>query len=141
LAVPAPELVLGPEPTVNKWGVLAVGLPIWLWAKDPGAIDASVSEDGIDIALNASMGDVTVDWGDGMTSVCESMTPRPAGGEPMVHSPDCGHVYLHKGDYTITASASWQVTWAALDHSGEFTLAASGAREVPIREFVAVVTG
>lgn len=137
--VPEPVLVFGPEPSVNQWGVLAVGLPIWVWAENQGPIDSSVNQEGIDISLTASRSSVTIDWGDGTSSVCDSMTPRPADSHPMAESPDCGHVYQKRGDYIVTATASWNVSWAALGASGSLALSSTGSRQMPISEFEAVV--
>lgn len=141
LSVPEPVIVFGPEPTVNQWKVLAVGFPIWVWLEDPGQLGTSVSQDGIDIAMSASMGTVTFDWGDGTTSTCTQMRPRPPRVEPMTPSPDCGHTYMKAGDYTVTATASWAVNWQALGQSGQIPLSSSAARTMPIRQFRTVVVG
>lgn len=141
LQVPAPVLVVGPDPAANKWGTLAVGLPVWIWADDTGPVATTVSQDGIDIAMTASRGAVTVDWGDGTTTVCNTMTPRPAGIDPLASSPDCGHTYLHKGDYVVSASAAWNVSWQAAGTSGTLGLSSTGQYPLAIREFSSVVVG
>lgn len=141
LKVPEPVVVLGPEPSVNRWGVLAVGLPIWLWVDDQGAIDSSVSSDGIEVVLSARPGGLAVDWGDGTTSVCTSTTPRPLSGDPMATSPDCGHVYQQRGDYQIQVTAQWNVAWSAMGISGDVELSSQSTRTLPIREFGAAVIG
>lgn len=139
LTVPAPVLVLGPEPSVNQWNALAVGLPVWIWAEQQPAIDQSVSQQGIDIHLSAVRGAITIDWGDGTTTVCKTTTARPAGNDPMAESPDCGHTYQRRGDYTITATAEWATTWSALNTSGTVQLTNTGTRQLAISEFEAVV--
>ena len=141
LTVPAPQISISPHPSDNKWNQLAVGLPIWVWAEDPGPVATSVSEQGIDIQLQANRGSVTFDWGDGTTSVCHLMRPRPATMDPLTPSPDCGHTYLRKGDYTITATAGWAVNWQALGQTGALPLNSTATIQVPIREFRAVVVG
>ncbi|MGB3954403.1 MAG: hypothetical protein WBL05_03840 [Brooklawnia sp.] len=141
LAVPAPQISISPHPSDNKWNVLAVGLPIWAWAEDPGPVATSVSEQGIDIQLQANRGSVTFDWGDGTTTVCHLMRPRPATMDPLTPSPDCGHSYQHRGDYTITATAGWAVNWQALGQTGALPLNSTATIAVPIREFRAVVVG
>ena len=141
LTVPAPEISIRPHPSDNKWNLLAVGLPIWVWAEDPGPVATAVNEQGIDIQLQANRGSVTFGWGDGTTTVCQLMRPRPASMDPLTPSPDCGHSYQHRGDYTITATAGWAVNWQALDQSGALPLNSSSTIEVPIREFTAVVVG
>ena len=77
LSVPAPAIMISPHPSDNQWGVSAVGLPLWVWADDPGPVTATVTEQGIDIVMQASRGTVTFDWGDGTSSVCNQMRPRP----------------------------------------------------------------
>ena len=141
LGVPAPVIGLSPEPSGNRWGALGVGLPIWAWVDDPGSLSASASQDGIDISLSASRGSVTFDWGDGTSSTCTQMVQRPVGVDPLMQSPVCGHAYLKAGDYTITATSSWDVLWQALGQQGRVELSSSATYQMPIREFVTVVIG
>lgn len=141
LQVPTPVLVVGPDPAANQWGVLAVGLPVWVWADDTGPVSTTVVQDGIQIDMTATRGAISIDWGDGKTSVCNSMTPRPEAIDPLTPSPDCGHSYLVKGDYVIRASASWHVSWQAVGSSGTLGLSSVGEYPLAIREFSAVVVG
>ena len=141
LGVPAPVIGLSPEPSGNRWGALGVGLPIWAWVDDPGSLSASASQDGIDISLSASRGSVVFDWGDGTSSTCTQMVQRPVGVDPLMQSPVCGHAYLKAGDYTITATSSWDVSWQALGQQGRVGLSSSATYQMPIREFVTVVIG
>lgn len=141
LEVPPPELMIGPDPSMNKWGVLAVGLPVWVWSDDPGPLSTSIEQDGLGVSITADRGAVTIDWGDGTTSVCQTLTPRPVAIDPLTSSPDCGHTYLKKGDYTISATASWNASWQAAGSSGSATLSSASSYTLPIREFVSVVVG
>ena len=141
LSVPAPSITISPHPSDNQWGVSAVGLPLWVWADDPGPVTATVTEQGIDIVMQASRGTVTFDWGDGTSSVCNQMRPRPTNIDPLTPSPDCGHTYLRRGDYTITATAGWAVTWQALGQSGTLPLSSSATSAIPVREFQSLVVG
>ena len=141
LGVPAPVIGLSPEPSGNRWGALGVGLPIWAWVDDPGSLSASASQDGIDISLSASRGSVVFDWGDGTSSTCTQMVERPVGVDPLMQSPVCGHAYLKAGDYTITATSSWDVLWQALGQQGRVELSSSATYQMPIRQFVTVVIG
>ena len=141
LSVPAPAIMISPHPSDNQWGVSAVGLPLWVWADDPGPLTATVTEQGIDIAMHASRGSVQFDWGDGTSSVCNQMRPRPTNLDPLTPSPDCGHTYLRHGDYTITATAGWAVTWQALGQSGTLPLSSSTTSAIPVREFQSLVVG
>ena len=141
LSVPAPSITISPHPSDNQWGVSAVGLPLWVWADDPGPVTSTVTEQGIDIVMQASRGTVTFDWGDGTSSVCNQMRPRPTNIDPLTPSPDCGHTYLRRGDYTITATAGWAVTWQALGQSGTLPLSTRATSAIPVREFQSLVVG
>ena len=141
LSVPAPAVTISPHPSDNQWGVSAVGLPLWVWADDPGPVTSTVTEQGINIVMQASRGTVTFDWGDGTSSVCNQMRPRPTNLDPLTPSPDCGHTYLRRGDYTITATAGWAVTWQALGQSGTLPLSSSATSAIPVREFQSLVVG
>ena len=141
LSVPAPAIMISPHPSDNQWGVSAVGLPLWVWADDPGPVTSTVTEQGINIVMQASRGTVTFDWGDGTSSVCNQMRPRPANLDPLTPSPDCGHTYLRRGDYTITATAGWAVTWQALGQSGTLPLSTRTTSAIPVREFQSLVVG
>ncbi len=141
LSVPAPAVTISPHPSDNQWQVSAVGLPLWVWADDPGPVTSTVTEQGINIVMQASRGTVTFDWGDGTSSVCNQMRPRPTNLDPLTPSPDCGHTYLRRGDYTITATAGWAVTWQALGQSGTLPLSTRATSAIPVREFQSLVVG
>lgn len=141
LRVPALDLVVGPDPGGNRWNVLAVGLPVWLWASGVDRVSESVGRDGVEVGLVGTRGEVRVDWGDGTASVCRSMTERWSSVDPLLMSPDCGHRYLRPGDYVISAEASWDVVWEALGQSGTLVLTSGGSYELPIRNFSSVVVG
>ncbi|MDI9628669.1 MAG: hypothetical protein QM286_09030 [Acidobacteriota bacterium] len=141
LSVPQPSIVVSPHPSDNQWGVSAVGLPLWVWSADPGPVTSTVTEQGISIAMQASRGSVRFDWGDATSSVCNQMRPRPANMDPLTPSPDCGHTYQRRGDYTITATADWVVSWQALGQSGTLPLTSGATTSIPVREFQSLVVG
>ena len=142
LGVPAPVVRLGPDPSWNKWKLLAVGLPIWLWTEGIQPQTAATSAEGIDIQMQAAPGGATVDWGDGTVIWCATMTSKTRYTDPLLMSPDCGHKYEHPGDYTITVTQQWIVDWAALNQHGQLQLQSVGTYpNLPIRNFHAVVTG
>lgn len=116
-----------PKPGPDSIGL--VGMPVWMWAADPGPsttgpITASASAAGITVTATARLEDITWDTGDGNTVACTGPgTPYNAnrGREP---SPDCGHVYTttsagEPGDtFTVSASSDWVITWAGGGQSG-----------------------
>lgn len=141
LTVPEPVISLSPQPSDNKWNVLAVGLPLWFWSENPGPVTTSATADGIEIVMTATRGQVRFDWGDDTTTICSTMRQRTPNTHPLTPSPDCGHTYMQAGDYTITATAGWAVTWHALGQTGTIPLTTTATTDVPIREFAAVVVG
>lgn len=141
LSVPQPSIVVSPHPSDNQWGVSAVGLPLWVWSADPGPVTSTVTEQGINIAMQASRGSVRFDWGDATSSICNQMRPRPANMDPLTPSPDCGHTYQRRGDYTITATADWVVSWQALGQAGTLPLTSGATTSIPVREFQSLVVG
>ena len=124
----------------ERWAAGGRAQP-WVWADDPGPLTATVTEQGINIVMQANRGSVQFDWGDATSSVCNQMRPRPTNIDPLTPSPDCVHTYLQRGDYTITATAGWAVTWQALGQSGTLPLSSSATSAIPVREFQSLVVG
>ncbi|MFV0452120.1 MAG: hypothetical protein ACK5LS_07735, partial [Propioniciclava sp.] len=149
LAVPDPEIMVGPDPSVNKWNMAVVGFPLWVWTESDDTVSASVTEQGITIELTAVRDKIVFDFGDGTTTTCREMTAYSrtrAGYELGDPSPTCGHMYeypsLPDGDYTVTATASWTVQWSALGFSGTLTGESVATRDIPVGELQAIlVTG
>ncbi len=83
LSVPQPAITLSPQPSDNQWGALAVGLPIWAWASDPGPVTTAVTEQGIDIQMTATRGSVRFDWGDGTSSCLHGDAAASRSHEPV----------------------------------------------------------
>lgn len=122
---------IAPEPGPDSVGL--VGMPVWMWAENPGArtygpITASASAGGITITATAKVLQVTWDMGDGTEVVCRTPgTPyQPSFGRK--RSPDCGHVYMKSsadqpgGTYTVTATSAWVITWAGAGQTGTIRL-------------------
>lgn len=141
LTVPGPQIILSPHPSDNKWNVSAVGLPIWVSSDSPSVVSTTASEQGIDILMTAKRGSVRFDWGDGTSTVCSVMRPRPGGTDPLVASPDWRLTYLRAGDHTVIATAGWAVYWQALGQCGVLPLTSAASTQVPVREFESVVIG
>ncbi|WP_420176628.1 hypothetical protein [Luteococcus sp. OSA5] len=138
--LPLPEPHLGPEPGINEWNMLAVGLPVWLWTDEPPVINASVTQQGIPVTLIAHRVRTEVTTGDGTTLSCKTATPRPTSAEPMAASPDCGHTWMKAGTYDVTANTTWAVEWQALGQAGMVTMSRSASRSVEVGELESVVT-
>ncbi len=142
LKVPAPQIQLGPEPSVNEWNMAVVGLPVWLWTDTPRSITSTAQGDGMTINIDARLDSLTFAMGDGNTVSCTQWTvyapKRP--GDP---SPTCGHVYTKasppKGEFKVAATANWTARWSAMGYSGTLPLRSTGSRSVPVGELQAVV--
>lgn len=132
---------MAPPPGVGKIGV--IGLPTWMWVADPGASTTgpqttSASERGFTVTATATLNDVTWSMGDGTSVVCHGAgTPysKDQGARP---SPDCGHTYTKSGDYTVTATSHWNVTWVGIGQSGIIPLTFSTSTQVTQAELQAI---
>ena len=135
----------GPSPSQNKWDMVPVGYPVWLWtSSDQGTISTTVEADGLTVSITATRQSVNFAMGDGHSVSCKSFTARPTHlADPMQKSPTCGYVYQTTGNFTITATTSWLVAWSASGESGSFTVAdtASSPAPLPIGELTSVIIG
>lgn len=131
MALRAIDIGIAPEPGPGSVGL--VGMPVWLWARDPdahsvGPTSASASAGGLTIAATARLHRIVWDLGDGTEVICRTAgTPyHPSFGRQA--SPDCGHIYAkassHQPDgvYTVTASSDWVITWAGAGQTGTIRL-------------------
>lgn len=122
---------LAPEPGPDSIGV--VGMPVWMWAQEPGAhtsgpLTESASAGGVTITATAKVLHITWGMGDGTEVVCKTAgTPyKPEYGRK--NSPDCGHTYklssVRETDdaYTVTATSSWVITWSGAGQTGTIRL-------------------
>ncbi|MDR1264017.1 MAG: hypothetical protein LBK42_00215, partial [Propionibacteriaceae bacterium] len=80
------------------------------------------------------------DTGDGNTVTCDlgvepvnvrKVKPPPTG---------CGHTYLERGDYTITATTHVQVQWSGAGRSGTIPLTVSRSAVYHVGEIQVVIT-
>lgn len=143
LTIPQPTISIGPDPSVNKWDSAVVGFPLWLWADIPREASTSRTFAGSPLELTARLVDITYSMGDGHTITCPTATPYPVGIKPGTPSPTCGYAYQKAsrptGDYTITATARWTVSWRALGFTGTLPTTTTATRQVPVVELQAVV--
>lgn len=145
LQIPEATPFVGPDPSVNEWGMAVVGYPLWLWTPDMAPFSTTVSGQGLSIAMSAQPVATTFSMGDGRSVTCATTQPYPAGTVPGTPSPVCGHVYetpsLPGGTYTVTATTQWSVAWSALGYSGTLPVSRTASRSLPVGELQAVVTG
>lgn len=128
LTAPAPNF--GPDPSLNEWNMAVVGIPYWLWGTGgtTNPIGQSVTVEGLTVAMQTDSPRVVWSMGDGTTRTCGLGTPWTPQVRPGAESPTCGHRYQRRGDYQITATATWQVNWTAGGAAGvtEVTQTATG---------------
>lgn len=125
------DIGIAPEPGEDSVGI--VGMPVWMWAANPGdhtvgPVTASAWAGGITVTATARVHAITWDMGDGNEVVCrtEGTAYKPSYGHK--ESPDCGHVYTTssgtKADqkFTVTATSDWVIEWEGAGQTGTIRL-------------------
>ena len=122
---------IAPEPGDESQGV--VGMPVWMWAADPGPstvgpVTASASAGGITVTATARIHAIAWDMGDGATVTCDGPgTPYDAS-YGRSKSPDCGHVYTTSSvdqpgeKFSVSATSDWVVTWEGAGQTGRIRM-------------------
>ncbi|MGL4831551.1 MAG: hypothetical protein ACRCWS_03070 [Propionibacteriaceae bacterium] len=141
VTLPIPELApnIGPDPHVNEWNAAFVGYPLWLWTTTPGPQQATITIDNITLTLTATLTNVTFTMGDGTNHTCTTTTPYTDNITPGTPSPTCGHVYQTPGDYLITATSTWNITWATNDTHDTLTHTTTKTRTITVKELTSVL--
>lgn len=125
-----------------------VSVPMWNWvpAGQFAAKSATASVPGESVTATAKPVSVTWSWGDGTSTTCSGPgTPYASSDAPNAASPTCGHTYTKDsgtGDFTVSATITWNVTWAGGGQSGAFNGMTTTATEaVHVEQSRALVTG
>ncbi len=143
LQLPDPTPRFGPDPSVNEWKMAAVGYPLWLWTDGPTVVSSRVRAYGITFTLRADLQSTTFDMGDGHQVTCSRTQVYPTNTKPGRKSPACGYTYLTsslpKGNYTVTSTTNWRISWRALGQSGSVPGAHTGQWSLPVGELNALV--
>lgn len=134
-----PVIDVQPKPSDNKWGIVAVGEPLWFHNGSVSEISSSQSGHGITVALNAKRVETVYETGES-TVRCSRTMPRPSNADPRATSPVCGYVYQHPGSYTLTMREVWQVTWRSGDQTGVVTTTRSSSQPMEVKELLSVLT-
>ncbi|WFE22878.1 hypothetical protein O7621_05960 [Solwaraspora sp. WMMD937] len=110
-----PVIHTAPDP--DKPGL--VGLPVWVWSEESDAVWGPLDEDEADrdvsVRVVAEVDEITFNMGNGDSFSCERAEVfdayDPAADNPW--NPGCGYDngYPTPGNYRITATVSWDVTW------------------------------
>ena len=114
-----------PEDLPGRVGI--IGLPTWMWVKDPGPgswgpITRTASAGGYSVSATGQVDRVVWAMGDGSTVVCRKLGTPYADSFGKRSSPDCGHTYTRQGTYTVRATSYWVVTWAGMGQTGSIAL-------------------
>jgi hypothetical protein len=129
-------------------GTYVVGMPLWLHVgQSPntfGPTSKSASAGAVTVTATAEVANIKWSMGDGTTVTCQGpgTAYKPSFGKRP--SPDCGHVYTHTSagsggkKYTVTARATWQITWTGAGQQGEFTTGRASQVQVPVGELQAL---
>lgn len=145
IQLPDPTPQIGPDPKVNEWKMAAVGYPLWLWTAGPHTVTDRVHAYGVTFTLRATWVSSRFDMGDGHRVTCTSSRPFTKDVKPGTASPTCGYIYqeasLPKGNYTVTATTNWRITWSALGMRGSMPGSFTGTRQLPVGELDALVVG
>lgn len=143
LLIMRPPLIRTAPPQGSEGTV--VGMPIWMWAeRNPeasGPISATASAGAVSVTATARVVEVLWDMGDGARQQCGLGTPYPPQGSDRP-SPDCGYTYqlastnhvAAAGPWPLSATSTWEITWAGGGMSGAETLALTASGSILIRE-------
>jgi hypothetical protein len=126
-----------------------VGFPTWLWVDGASwrTFDATAEVPGLSVTVTATPEQVVWDMGDGHQVTCAGPgTPWVDGGP---EETDCQYAYQFTsadepdGSYTVSATITWSVTWAA-QPTGESGVLAdatrTGTADLVVSERQAVVS-
>ena len=147
LELPAVDPKVGPDPSLNRWNITPVNLPIWLWLDEPDALTKSVTQQGIEINMVARRTRVVFDMGNGDKVKCTRMSRwrKPLSDAELNRpSPNCGYRYRklpkQKGaGFMMNVTVEWTVTWYALGQTGTIPLTTTGSRHMPVGELQSVI--
>ena len=145
LAIAPPDIQLVPKPEPGGFGF--IGLPVWLWTPQAqwAPLSATASVGAVTVTATAQLSSIDFDMGDGTVVRCDSpgMPYQASFGDR--DSPTCGHRYSKTSahepnqEYTITATANYDVTWAGAA-TGATTLDAESTTALAMGERQILVT-
>ena len=138
-----------PENTPGKIGV--VGMPTWMWAKNPGEattgpMTRSATAGPVTVTAVATLDRVVWNMGDGSSVTCHGAGVPYSAGWGAQDSPTCGHRYQHTSEdqpgmaYTVTATSYWNIVWAGGGGAGVVPQQVGANTQIQVGEFQAIVT-
>ncbi|MEV7617000.1 hypothetical protein [Streptomyces sp. NPDC089799] len=124
----------------QQGGTGTVGVPVWVWnrpsPRTTGPTSASATALGVTVTATATVQKVVWSFGNGTTVTCAFPgTPYTAAfglNAPQASAGQCGFPgYARPGQYTVTATTTWDVHWAGGGAQGDLT--ATRTSEIPVR--------
>jgi hypothetical protein len=146
-------ITVGFAPDPNTPGSKSyVGVPIWMWAENPSPLNYGPYEQvttlgAVEITATAQVTAVIWNMGDGSTVTCANPGTPFVAAFGAVDSPTCGYRYAQTsasqpgGQYPVTATSQWQVTWEGGGESGVIPLTSTSTTAVQINEIQSVNVG
>lgn len=130
---------IGVAPSDEPGSMGLVGMPVWLWAQNPGTrtmgpISESASERGFTVRATAKVERVSWSMGDGGVEVCSGAGTPYELRFGIAESPTCGYRFQTQGTFTVTARSDWVVDWSGIGEAGTFRLSLSEATQIVIGE-------
>ena len=144
-------IAVGTTPPAGPTSMGLVGVPVWLWATDPGEsttgpVTRTATAGPMSVTAAGTLQRIVWDMGDGTTITChgpgEPWDPSKGAGMS-----SCSHRYYRgsagqPGDrYTVTATSYWVVTWSGGGQSGTMPLDVSTSVPLGIGEVQVLRTG
>ena len=125
-----------------------VGMPLWMHvAQSPttfGPNSSSATAGAVTVTARAKVKSIRWAMGDGTSVTCQGPGASYRAAYGQRPSPDCGHVYArtsagHRGNTTtVTATATWQITWNGDGQQGAFTQTRTSQVPVSVGELQAL---
>lgn len=133
----APQIGIVPEPGEGNAGV--VGMPTWMWVESAsprtfGPISEQATASGHTVTANAKVTKLEWDMGDGKTVTCTGKGTKYEDHYGKKDSPDCGHRYTEQGDYDVTVTATWSISWSGLGQSGTIPMSLERSATITMGE-------
>jgi len=132
-------ITIGIVPNDDPDSVGLVGMPIWLWAANPGdqtigPISRSVSEGGFTVTATAKVDRIRWSLGDGGVKTCNGPGTPYKLSYGITESPTCGYRFDSQGEFTVTARSDWIVNWTGIGETGSFRVYLTQNTQVVIGE-------
>ncbi|GIH16095.1 hypothetical protein [Rugosimonospora africana] len=139
LRMPSPLIRINPTPPAAQ----LVRVPTWMWVDSStwGTRTATASAGGVSVTATARATSVTWVTGDGTTVTCRGPGQAWTPNNDPAKSSSCSHSYSAAGSYTLTATVTWEISWAGGGQTGTVpALTTTASIAVPVQEAGALNT-